>query len=648
MRRLTALLGKELRQHAAIGLALFACLGLAYALLLLGMMLGNETVSLMQAHASFLFFLALAGAVLGNRLVVGEYYGRTQLFVEALPLARWEMVALKYLLGLAVLLLAAGLSLATTAMAALSREAIDVRFLAIVAARSASFVCFVWSFFFAMGFIGRFRVAIYIAILLALGVVDQMTELELQHFGPLAVLDNNTLPFEREVMPATAVAQTLALGAGLSALAFLLALINEGSVAEALARRMSLREKAVIGVLFVALTLAFAYLDERRDKEPYTFPEDEVVRSKALPLEVLYLLPERRSDAATLLRRLEADLGALTRLLEWLDPPAARVAYSSSLDAGIYDLAELAENDGILVRANFAPEAGFDPRDFSAHLAGLMLDEATEGRARFEPKAWLRDAFAHWWSLRGRAGDADSIAGLETLCQDGFTPLLRALWAARAAPPSEDRLAAWLRYPERHGEDLAEALAMSGLLVLEEKHGRAAVLSLAREIFARQPAQDLRELIYEWRHPMAAVFERATALAWPDFIAEWRAELERLGAAPACRLALAGVFEGSAWLEVEAGAGALRDVVYGFRFVQPPPAGTLVTLLHGRLTPFDETLERRDLRREEKLWPAAEHEASWRLPGFYSQRSRAFLALEVESVVLGCPVRLHAERRVLE
>ena len=98
-----------------------------------------------------------------------------------------------------------------------------------------------------MGFIGRFRVAIYIAIVLTLGVIDQMTALELQHFGPLAVLDNTTLPYERETLPVRAVWETLVLGAGLTALAFGLALINEGSVAEALARRMSQREKAIIG-----------------------------------------------------------------------------------------------------------------------------------------------------------------------------------------------------------------------------------------------------------------------------------------------------------------------------------------------------------------------------------------------------------------
>ena len=70
-------------------------------------------------------------------------------------------------------------------------------------------------------------------------------------------------------------------------------------------------------------------------------------------------------------------------------------------------------------------------------------------------------------------------------------------------------------------------------------------------------------------------------------------------------------------------------------------------MLHQRLTPFDTVVERRDLRRVEKLWPAESLEASWRLPGFYAQGSRVFLALEFESAVLRCPIRLDAQRRDL-
>ena len=661
MRRLNALLGKEIRQHALAVLALMACLAALYLLMLIGTWAQPDTVSLMEAHSAFLIFVLLAAMVLGNRLVVAEYHGRTQLFVEALPVARWEMLAVKLAVGWLLLLAAAGLSLLFTALAALSREPIDARFLAIVAARTGAFVSFIWAFFFALGLVGRFRAPIYIALVLALGFVDQMTAFEAQRFGPFAVLDN--LPFERQVLPARAILETLGLGAFFTTLAFALALIHEGSVAEALARRMSLREKAVIGMLFVAVLLALVVFDQRRDKEPYAFAHDQVVRSDTVPLEILYLLPERKPDAETLLGELENELGALSRMLGWESLPEVRIAYGPSLDAGIYDPAELEENDGILVRANFSTkdgrtqhgstgngrsEDGWNPRDFSAYVVGLVLDEATRGRARFEPKAWLRDGFAHWWSLRGLAGhEARESPDLEEACRTGSGPLLRALWATRHQPLDEHRLGAWFRYRERHGEQLAEAVAFSGLMVLELRHGRGAVESLARQVFGREPQEDLRELFYEWRHPMATVFENATGLGWPGLIADWNAELQRLRATPACSRALAAISDGSGTLAIEHGKGTVRDVVFGFRFAESPPPGTLVTLLHQRLTPFDGVIERRDLRRVEKLWPAESREASWRLPGFYAQGSRVFLALEIESAVLRCPIRLAAQRRDL-
>lgn len=283
MRRLRALVGKEVRQHAMVGMAIGFCLAALYALLLAVSWLAPETVSMMQVHAGFLTWILVAGMVLGNRLVVAEYYGRSQLFVEALPLARWEMLVVKYLLGLALLLLATALSLLITAIVSATREAIDWRFLAIVTSRSVAVVFCFWSFFFAMGLVGRFRIAVYIAILLGLMFLEGFTAFETIRFGPIATLDNSTLPFEREVMPTRAILHTLALGAAWTAIGFGLALINEGSVAEALAKRMSLREKAIIAILFIALGLAYAILEERRDKPPYSFPRRKSWRASRCP-----------------------------------------------------------------------------------------------------------------------------------------------------------------------------------------------------------------------------------------------------------------------------------------------------------------------------------------------------------------------------
>ncbi len=660
MRRLTALLGKELRQHSVSGIILLACLVGGYLLMLVATLMNAESVSAMQAHASFLgLFVLIAAIVLGHRLVVAEYHGRTQLFLEALPIRRWEVVALKYGVGLAFLLLISGLSLAITTLVAMTREPLDGWFLTIVATRTAVYVFFLWAFLFGMGLIGRFRVPIYLLLLVMLGIVDEMTQLEIQRFGPIALLDNNTLPFERETMPVRALFETLGLGLAWTGIGFGLALIHEGSVAETLAKRMSQKEKALVGILFTAMMLAFVVFETRRDKAPYTFPEQETLVSSTVPLEILYLQPSRLEDAQTLSRRLETDLETLRQALGWAELPDVRIAYRPSLDADIYDRADLLENEGILVRANFRcqlpqhqvsqdSEDKWDPQAFSAYIVGLVLDEATDGRARFEPKAWLRDGFAQWWAAREY--QVTPVENPAMVCADNDSPtrraMLRALWATQAQPLDNNQLATWLRTRERHGEAVAEAMALSGLWVLEQSHGEAAVLALARAVFGRNPNEDIRELIYEWRHPMPAVFTDATPTDWQSFVAEWSAALDRWRQEPACRALLDTLPKGEAEVAIEHGEGTVRNIVYRFDYDRPWPAGTLVSLLHSRLpTPFDSPIERIDLRRREHLWPPDESTTSWRLPGFYGQGSRAFLALEIDSAILGCPIRLVAVRQ---
>jgi hypothetical protein len=645
MRRVAAILHKELRQHAVAFLLLLVCEAGAFCLLLLGSWVGQETVSLMEALGFFLWiFLPLGAIVLSNRLVVAEYRGRTQLFLEALPVYRWEMVALKLGLGLAVLLGISFLALLVNLGVASLRETIDIGFVGVLAVRTAAFVFFLWTFFFAMGFVGRFRVPIYLGLLLALSMLDQMTAFEFQRFGPFAVLDSGTFAFARE-LPQRAVVETVLLGVFSLGIALTLALIHEGSLAEELSRRMSQKEKALVGLLFVALLVVSTVLDERREKEPFTFTQEEVVWSSSeLSLHLLYLKDEMRSDAEGLGERLEVDLLGLRDALDWTSLPAVRVAYRSSLGSTTYDEATLQANDGILVRANFQEAPQWDAAAFSAYIVGLVLDDATAGRAGFEPKAWVRDGFSRWWSERYRLRRVDS-SGPEG-CDDVL--LLRALWLSREQQVDADLLASWWRLEERHGEAMTDGLAYAAMSWIEQLHGEDAVLKLARNLFGRESPKDLRELFYERRHPMAVVFEEATGQSWQEFLVSWGAELERLRGEPECRAVLDAVPEGLAEIEVEVGEGSIRHLSYGFRFTRPPPAGALCSLLHTGLDPFDRVVDPDDLVRREHSWSEAENAASWRLSGRYSRGSRVFLALEVEAPRLGCAVRLLASRQVIQ
>ena len=83
-------------------------------------------------------------------------------------------------------------------------------------------------------------------------------------------------------------------------------------------------------------------------------------------------------------------------------------------------------------------------------------------------------------------------------------------------------------------------------------------------------------------------------------------------------------------------------------FERAPKEGTLCSLVHLPLTPFDHPLDPHTLLRSEHHWPAGATEKTYSLTGRYGQGSRVFIAVEVQSAALGCPLRLLAERRVIE
>jgi hypothetical protein len=90
--RARALFAKELQQHGGpIGVATLL-LGLSWVVAHLSFAREARTLSALELVSGFAVAPLVAAALwLGHRLVVTEYYGRTQRFVEALPISRGQM-----------------------------------------------------------------------------------------------------------------------------------------------------------------------------------------------------------------------------------------------------------------------------------------------------------------------------------------------------------------------------------------------------------------------------------------------------------------------------------------------------------------------------------------------------------------------------
>jgi hypothetical protein len=636
--RVAALVFKELREHLVAGIALFGLLFVALCFQLLFAAAGAQNMTLLQPYALYLWtFVPIAGVVLGNRLVVSEYYGRTQLFLEALPIRRWELLLVKFVLGLVVLQAAVLGALLISAVLSAKSEPVGGRFLWILSVRSAGFGLCLWSFLFVMGLLGKLRIPLYLMLGILLAVLSASTNWEPGRFGPFALAHLDTLPLEREVLPTGALLESLAVSGGCLAVAVGLGLMREGSVAEVLARPMSQREKSLAGIVVLGFMFALMVLDEKTTKDPFQFDEDDpVVRAEGVDVEVLYGEDDARPDAEALLAILARDVTELGDLLGRDDLPVLRVALRETLDGRTFEQAELEKLDGVLLRANFRRTAEWDELGFRAYAVGRLLRAATAGRAEFEPQAWVVDGFSRWWAERN---DATPPAARPSL--------LRALHATAGGSPTEADLGGWYRTRERLGLPVAEGVAASGFWSLQRQGGKLAVHGLAKSLYGEEPPEDARATLRDWSTPFPQRFLQATGLEHGTFLRDWGLDLQRLRAQPPVAAALAKLPQGQATLATATDVGAIRHLDYAFSFQRPPPPGTPIALLHLELGPHDELLDPRELRRQEHTWPSQGRESRHRLTR-YGAGTRVFVALEVESPALGCPVRLLAERRAIE
>src|SRR5882724_461675 len=344
-----ALLRKELRQHW-LGLLAVIAAGVVSNLLIIATTVakgGSETP--FEGLRLFVILMGALGAlVLNHRLVVNEYQARTQLFLEALPVARWRMVAVKYGLGLGTMLLLVGMSFTIACLLAWRHEGLTPRFALILAARSISAAWFAQSFCFLMGLTGRYRLALYLTMFLGCAVVAEHKALEFTRFGPVALLDSR-FAYEREDIPWQALGVTWELILVFTLLAAGLSLVREGSVAALLAEKMSHREKVLIAALICGLMFAAATLSEKIKKAPFDLQNAAAAHESGVNVKVASGTGKDDPESVRLARYVATELAAMREYLGMKELPPVFIVRRRDLDANRYERGELAKSEGVHV-----------------------------------------------------------------------------------------------------------------------------------------------------------------------------------------------------------------------------------------------------------------------------------------------------------
>lgn len=616
------LLRKELRQHwpALLLLALLTMGG--YGLIIISSLMRAERGSAFETLRFFVLVnMTLAGLVLCHRLVVVEYAARTQLFLEALPVSRWRMVAVKYALGVIVVVGIVALALAISFGLGWRHEVLTLRFVSILAVRAFSAAICTYHFFFMMGFLGRYRLVMYLAAGLVVVIVSEFSDFQLNHFGPLALLDGR-FPYENQRFPSDALRATWGLSAVCLGLAFLLALTREGGVAALLAEKMSHREKVFIAALVVGLVFTLSVLHEKTRRPPFDLHDAVTEQRAGTTIKVAAGNANTQDDARALARHVAEELSGAREYLGLLELPPVFITRRSDLDPARFERGELEEASGVHVQANFS-SPDFRRDEFTAWLLRETLIAQTDGRAKLEAKLWVLDGFALY------SGTRDHVAA--PLAQDKALAL-RALYGVGSEFAMGD-LCRWHRFRERVGEEIAAGVAWSGLKTLARRTSPDRARQFIRSVLGATVPKDLRAALHEAAAPIERLLQSETGLTAEEFWSLWQEELATSRRELTVQLAQLPKLTGQ--MDFARLSPDSRQVHYRVQIDPPPPVGARYSLLYCELPVFDEEVSPQLLRREQNAYPTR---AEGELPDSLSRGARFYWTIELDVPALGCAV----------
>ena len=622
------LASKEFSEHGWMLLIILPLAGLGFLVQLAGAAF-NEMGSHLVALTFFCYsWLPLLIMVVCNRLVVQEYSKKTQLFLEGLPVSRSGMVLTKYALGLTIILTTVICCVAIAAAVSSRQEPINSQFLLIILSRVTAFAFAVFSFFFMMGFLGRYRIAIFVAMIVLIPLYLSSSSFDLESMGPFRLIDRR-LAFERVELPTTDLLITLAIGTVFSATAFVLASLREGTVAGMLAERMSYREKVFVAVTIFCFGFLAYVLDERKKPEPY-----EILYAIEFGNEQFRVQVEPGLDtesAEQLANDAYEDLQRVVDHLTLPTPPDIFIVQRGDLDPDKYEPAKLINADGFLMRANFSSD-DWSYESFRPYLIDVFLSEATNYVAVHEDRCWVLEGFSQYWPRREKFN-----SDWDSKCKSD----LRAAYAASLGLNTND-LAEWYRLRDRLGQPILRSLGCSGLVIAEHKYGREKVDLFLREILGGNQPKDFRSDMSLWLNPISSVWRNIFGEDYEAFKKHWIEQLDDLSSKWDSELSQVPKVEMLVSLSAKSDESFEANAKPR---IEPSPRDGEVEILFEELEAFDTWEHDRTATSQIEEYRDG---MTVSMSQFFSRGSRVRWTAKVRSEALGCDVISGWERRDIQ
>jgi hypothetical protein len=609
---------KELREHRWVLLALW----LSSAIGLAGLAhTAKDEGSPLAAFRTLIYVLGVLSILtLANRLVVREYTGRTQLFLETLPVSRAQVVAVKWLTGAVLLAIPMAAGFAVVLHVAATQVVLTSRFIQLIAVRGGIFLLFGYSLAFFIALTGRYRYVLWGALILGAYCIDTYAQFPLEQWSPIALV-SKSMVFERLEPPIADLMITWLITAILIVATFILCLASEGSLVLALSQRMSPRERVVVTVAVLSLVSLLGQLDARKPKPAFTLHDAVISGAGASQVAVARTGKGTNLTAKLLADKMSSDLHELQTYLSLSAGPGMFVLPDASIDSDVFLRATLPSSDGVVVRGAIGAEH-FDQEEFRAYAVEQALEWYTHDRAQQEDRRWLLDGFTQWW-----------IARASSTRQDQLTQ--RAALAARMLHVESTHLDAplrhWLMVREQLGDCLSDALAWRAVALLVQDLGPDRFRQLTTALFGRRLPDDARAAFRESSFNNA--WRQADAPAFPTFAEGLRAALQadqvRVAATPDAIVQEPVIFQAAAMrggaLEVDYRLGAINSM-------NPPFA-----VRYAEIGPWQPELDRESLARVDAT-------RSGVLPRSFQRGAILFTAIELRDTHLACTLRLGARR----
>lgn len=501
---LLGLLEKELRQNLlTLGVIVAVCLAASAAVLTGQPLVFLKGSGLDLVSYVMLVFLPLGCYVLAGSMIGGEFRHKTQIFLEGLPLPRWQMLLVKLLLGLAASLGLSWLLIASAWWQGRESESMTRGFVALLLAKSGAWAAFVWTVNFTLAFLGRYRLPFALTVVLGLMILNA-EGFDVAAHGPLTLLDA-TFAYERHVWPIRDLVITFTSSWAIAAVGYLLGSVRHASLATLLAQKMSNRERIMLSLLALTAIAGIGLSHQaRQETQPVHLPGSVDWSQDGVRVQVAAAVENPTPEEWAALQRWSEQIGRFFHeTAAWLRrpelPPIYLVHRRDYVTARL-DWQSLDSRQGVLVRLNVLNN---DPADVQLReeLLSKVLHAALHYRLKFKGDAsgWVLDGFAHRWPRTQIQPPAPAMVN------PALTP---------------QQLAGWLKVRQDLGEKQARqvaAVALDCLAKVGESHQRDFVAA----ILGRQVPHHSGALLLEWLHPPDALLRQHTGLDWPQLAEQW-------------------------------------------------------------------------------------------------------------------------------